>query len=155
MTLEAEPSSERRILALDYGAKRVGVAVSDPTGIVAQPLMTLSHGRRRPPLLEQIAALIEEHHVERVVLGLPLHMDGRQGPEAERVKRLGTKIEARSRVPVAYVDERWTSLAAERSLHEMGLRQRDARRHVDAIAATLVLRTYLAQSAARRAEPDT
>ena len=161
--MEAENASERRILALDYGAKRVGVAITDPTGTIAQPLTTLHHGRREPPLVQQIAALVASHHAELVVLGLPIHMDGRRGPEAERVERLGTLVAERLGVVVEYVDERWTSIAAERALQEMGAqptgrsappRSKVAKRRqaekgrVDAVAATLLLRTYLARRAA-------
>ncbi len=133
-----------RILALDFGERRIGVAVTDPTGVLAQPLETLE--RRPPPSrahLDQIAELALEYGAAKIVVGLPLHMDGRAGPEVEAARAFGLEVEARTGVPVDYIDERWTTREAERTLRELGVPGRKRRRHLDPIAASLILRTYL------------
>lgn len=133
-----------RILALDFGERRIGVAVTDPTGMLAQPLETVD--RRPPPSrthLDQIAELAVEYRATRIVVGLPLHMDGRAGPEVEAARAFGLEVEARTGVPVDYLDERWTTREAERTLRELGVSSRKRRRRLDPIAASLILRTYL------------
>ena len=133
-----------RILALDFGERRIGVAVTDPTGMLAQPLETVE--RRPPPSrthLDQIAELALEYRAARIVVGLPLHMDGRAGPEVEAVRAFGLEVAARTGVPVDYLDERWTTREAERTLRELGVSSRKRRRRLDPIAASLILRTYL------------
>jgi len=131
-----------RTLALDYGERRIGVALSDPTGAIAQPLETID---ARRGALERIAELVVKHEVGQIVVGLPLHMNGRPGPEAERARAFGEKVRARANVPVDYLDERWTSLEAERVLEEGGVRKKEQRGRVDPIAAALLLRTWLAR----------
>ena len=133
-----------RILALDFGERRIGVAVTDPTGVLAQPLETLE--RRPPPSrahLDQIAELALEYGAAKIVVGLPLHMDGRAGSEVEAVRAFGLEVEARTGVPVDYMDERWTTREAERTLRELGVRGRKRRRRLDPVAASLILRSYL------------
>ncbi len=133
-----------RILALDFGERRIGVAVTDPLGTLAQPLETLE--RRPPPSrahLDQIAELALEYRAAKIVVGLPLHMDGRAGPEVEAARAFGLEVEARTGVPVDYIDERWTTREAERTLRELGLRGRKLRGRLDPVAASLILRTYL------------
>jgi len=133
-----------RVLGLDFGSRRVGVALSDPTGTFAQPLETIAHrGPRDVALFRRIAVCVEEHEVGRIVIGLPLHMDGRKGPEAVAVESFGARIAEQTKLPVEYLDERWTTVEAQRAFTEMGVRGRRAREHVDAVAATLILRTYL------------
>lgn len=132
-----------RTLALDYGERRIGVAISDPTGVVAQPLETITATAGGSAALERIAELVRKHEVTQIVVGLPLHMSGRAGPEAERARAFGERVRARAGVAVEYLDERWTSLEAERALDEAGVKQRDRRGRVDPIAAALLLRTWL------------
>ncbi len=132
-----------RILALDFGERRIGVAVTDPMGILAQPLETLE--RRPAPSrahLDRIAELALEYRAAKIVVGLPLHMDGHAGPEVEAARAFGLEVEARTGVPVDYLDERWTTREAERTLRELGVRGRK-RRRLDPVAASLILRTYL------------
>lgn len=133
-----------RILALDFGERRIGVAVTDPTGTLAQPLETVE--RRPPPSrahLDRIAALVAEYDAAQIVVGLPLHMDGRRGPEVDRVRAFGSEVAAQTGVPVEYLDERWTTREAERTLRELGVRGVRRRGRRDPIAASLILRTYL------------
>jgi putative Holliday junction resolvase len=133
-----------RILAIDPGARRIGVAISDPTGTLAQPLETIERGGPRSTAhLDRVAALVREHGVERVVIGLPLHMDGSAGAEADAARRLGAQIAERTGVPVDYQDERWTTREAERTLRALGTKGRKLRAKSDRVAAALVLRTWL------------
>jgi putative Holliday junction resolvase len=139
-------------MAFDYGERRIGVAVSDPDGVFAQPLLCLDRralaGRK---LWSRIAALVREHDVERFVLGLPLHMDGRHGEQADEVKAFGQRLAQQTGLPVDYVDERWTTLEAERTMRELGVRRARASGQLDATAAALLLRTYLER---RREAPE-
>ncbi len=133
-----------RVLALDPGARRIGVAISDPTGTLAQPLETIERPNPRSSAhLDRVAALVREHGVERIVIGLPLHMDGRAGAEADAARQLGAQVAERTGVPVDYQDERWTSREAERTLRELGAKGRKLRAASDRVAAALVLRTWL------------
>jgi putative Holliday junction resolvase len=135
-------------MALDYGERRIGVAVSDPTGTLAQPHETIDRGRSGAGLggaLARIKSLASELGVERIVVGLPIRMSGRPGPEAEAARRFGERVRTETGVPVDYLDERWTTREAERALREIGARGSRARGRVDATAAALLLRAYLAR----------
>jgi putative Holliday junction resolvase len=132
-----------RVLALDPGERRIGVALSDPTGTLAQPLEVIERRGAGNRHLDRIADLVKEHAVERIVVGLPLHMDGRAGAEAENARRLGEAVAARTGLPIDFVDERWTTREAERTLRALGERGRRVRERADAVAAALVLRTWL------------
>lgn len=131
-----------RVLGVDLGDKRIGLALSDTEAEFAFPAGVLkSHGRKRD--LEALCALIVEREVGRVVVGLPRHMDGRMGPEARAAESFATALAARSGVPVDTLDERWTSRQAERILRDQGRSARHAKQHVDEVAAAIILRTYL------------
>ena len=133
-----------RVLGVDLGARRIGLAVSDVEGTVALPVGSLqSHGLTRD--VEALAAVVAEREVDCVVVGLPLHMDGRRGPEAEAAERLGKRLADRTGRPVHTLDERWTTRAAARALRSTGRRGRRQRAVVDAVAATLILRSWLEQ----------
>ncbi len=148
-----------RVLALDWGERRIGVAVTDPTGVTAQPLETVARSARGGAHLDRIAELVTEYEVSRVVVGLPIHMDGRRGPEAEAAHALGDEVAKRTGLPVDYVDERWTSREAERTLASgtrsprsqgrSAARRRRERGRVDAVAASLILQTWLAREGSR------
>ena len=136
-------------MALDYGESRVGVAVTDPTGVIAQPLASIEHGPRRGALLPRLEQLLREYEVERVVVGLPLHMDGSSSEQAERTRAFGSRLAERTQLPVEYLDERWTSVEAKRALGPAGSsrrRQRRKREQVDSVAAAILLRTWLERS---------
>ena len=147
MTLIAGPNAwagyhgSVRTLALDYGERRIGVAISDPTGVIAQPLETIENQGGRA--IERIAEIVRTREVTEIVVGLPLHMNGRPGPEVQQARAFGERVRARAGVPVEYLDERWTSLEAERALDEAGVSRRSQRGRVDPIAASLLLRTWL------------
>jgi putative Holliday junction resolvase len=131
------------VLGIDLGAKRIGVAVSDAAGRIAFPAGVVE-SRGRAQDVAAIAALVRERSAECVVVGLPIHMNGRRGPEAEAAQRFAAELAQRAGVPVELQDERWTSREAERSLGEMGRTSKKRERgEVDAIAATLLLRSFL------------
>ncbi len=132
-----------RTLALDYGEARIGVAISDPDGRLAQPLETIATRPGDAAALARIAELVKTREVGEIVVGLPLHMDGRRGPEAERTRAFGERVRQLTGVPVEYLDERWTSREAERALDAAGVSRRKQRGRVDPIAASLLLRTFL------------
>lgn len=130
-----------RVLAVDWGTKRVGLAVSDPSGTVARPLPTLSVRSARDAE-EQVAAVAKREEVDRVVVGLPLHMNGSGGTSARRARRLGEALR-KAGLAVDYLDERLTSEEAREFLRRRGERQPD-RTRVDQVSALLLLREYLA-----------
>jgi putative pre-16S rRNA nuclease len=132
-----------RTLALDWGERRIGVAISDPTGLIAQPLETIPAHAGGRDALERIAELVQKHEVAEIVVGLPIHMNGRSGPEAEKARAFGERVRKRAGVSVQYLDERWTSLEAERALAESGVRASRQREKVDPVAAAILLRTWL------------
>ena len=131
-----------RILAIDPGTVRLGLALSDPSGTIAQPLSVLS---RRSPAedLEALTALVASHHVDQIVIGLPRMMNGTLAAAAEQAQRFGAEVARATGRPVTYWDERLTTVAAERYLIEQGKRRGRRRQEVDRIAATLLLQGYL------------
>ena len=131
-------------LGLDYGTKRIGVPVSDPDGVFAFPADTLVRSDAERDL-EALRALIREREVTRVVVGLPIHMDGRKGPEAEAASRFAERLAEATGLPVDLLDERWTTVEAERALLASGSRRGRRRRTevVDSVAASILLRTWL------------
>ena len=106
---------EGRLLGLDYGSRRIGMAVSDPLGITAQPLPPIRREGDEKDI-EAIAAAVREYAVGGVIVGLPLHLDGREGSQARNAVRFGEKIRERRGLPVATWDERMTTAQAERHL---------------------------------------
>jgi putative Holliday junction resolvase len=131
-----------RVLGLDLGSKRIGLAVSDPGATIAFPAGTLRSSGRKADVAA-ICRLIEEREIGSVVVGLPRHMDGRHGPEAEAAEKFAAALRNASGLPVETLDERWTSQEAERSLAAQGHNSRRTREHVDEVAAAIILRTYL------------
>lgn len=132
-----------RILALDYGTKRIGVALSDELGWTAQPLETFER-RTLDRDIAHIAALVQSHEVARVILGLPLQLDGRQGPAIEAMREFSAKLEAGLPVPLVLWDERLTTKAAEDLLIAADVSRKKRKGAVDRIAAAILLQSYLA-----------
>jgi putative Holliday junction resolvase len=134
------------VLALDYGTRRIGLAVSDESGTFAFPAGFLaSAGRRRD--LEALVALISERAIQRVVVGLPLHLNGQRGDAAVAAEEFANAVAEVSHLPVELMDERWTTRAADRALSESRSGRKRRREAVDSTAATLLLRTYLERAA--------
>jgi putative Holliday junction resolvase len=129
-------------LGIDHGSKRIGLAVSDPSGKVALPLETLeSRGLERD--LAAIRKVVEARQVKRIVVGLPIHMDGRTGHQAKAAQAFADHLAEEFGLPVDTIDERWTTREAERALLATGRRGKKKRAVVDSVAASLLLRTYL------------
>ena len=131
-----------RVLGLDLGDVRIGVAISDEARRLAVPLGTVQVGRP-PGELKAIAALIAEHGVTLVVLGLPLSLDGSHGPRANLAEAFAETLRMVLHVPVAMQDERLTTTEAERGLRRAGLKGQDRRSVVDAEAARIALQAWL------------
>lgn len=136
-----------RLLALDVGDVRIGVALSDETGTLASGLATLrSAGPRKDA--RAVVDLVREHGVGEVVVGLPLRLDGSIGPRAEQVLAFVERLRRALRVPVVTRDERLTSVAADERLAEAGVARRDRKARLDQAAAVLVLQEHLDARAA-------
>jgi putative Holliday junction resolvase len=141
--VEFQQNTEKgRILALDLGKKRIGLALSDPLGVTAQGLPTLQRTRIREDLaaLEQI---IREHDVRLILLGHPLNMSGTEGRQAAYTREFADRLAARTGVEVRLWDERLTSVEAERVLKESGISIQKRARAVDRLAAVILLESYL------------
>lgn len=140
-TDQARPR-EVRILALDVGEKRIGLAVSDPLGITAQGLGVLI--RQNPEAdLARLQEVARKWQVQEIVVGFPRHLDGRPGEQAAAILELARTLGAALGVPVATWDERLTTVEADRILLEADLSRRRRRRVVDQVAAVLILQSYL------------
>ena len=130
-----------RILGIDPGEARIGVAISDPRGVVAVPLGVFARKGNGDP--EEIATLARHEGAELIVVGLPLSLDGAIGIQARRAQRLGRRIEAVSKLPVVFWDERFTTQEAGRLMLGSGMSRKRRRKGVDATAATIILQEYL------------
>lgn len=131
------------VLALDYGSKRIGMAISDPDGVFAFPAGVLER-RSLEHDLQALRELIDERGVTRAVVGLPVHMSGREGPEAAAARSFADALAGATGLPVALLDERWTTQEAERALREIQpKRGRRRSQQLDAAAAAILLRTWL------------
>ncbi len=133
---------EGRLLGLDYGSRRIGVAVSDPLGITAQPLPPIRRESDEKDI-EAIAATVRQYEVAGVVLGLPLHLDGGEGTQAKKAIRFGEKIRERLGLPVETWDERLTTAQAERHLIESGVSRGKRKEVRDSLAAVFILQGVL------------
>lgn len=134
-----------RILGLDFGSRTCGVAVSDPLGMTAQGLETIVRREENKlrRTLARIEELAEEYKAERIVLGLPLHMDGSMGERAEKTLLFKEQLERRLGLPVILEDERLSTVEAEEVLIEAGVRREHRKQYVDKLAAVLILQRYL------------
>lgn len=131
-----------RVMALDVGDKKIGVAISDALLLTAQVRPTL----RRKDLksdIHTLGRLVEENEVHEIVVGQPLHMSGKESLQSEKVAKFAEELRKSLNVPVVFWDERLTSFAAEQHLEELGLKWRQRRAHIDKIAAMLILQSYL------------
>lgn len=131
-----------RIMAIDYGDARTGVAISDAAGILAG-FTTVIHSRRSEQVLEELSALITEHRVEELVMGFPRNMDGTEGPRAELYRAFAASLSEKTGMEVHLWDERRTTIEAHQILHASGKKMKNHKKTVDAVAATLILEGYL------------
>lgn len=137
-----------RIMGLDYGAKTVGVAISDSLGITAQGIETIfrKDENKLRKTCARIEELIREYEVGRIVLGLPKHMNGDIGERAEKAIAFGDMLKRRTGVEVVMWDERLSTVSAERTLIEEKVRREDRKKYIDKIAAVFILQSYLDSS---------
>lgn len=134
-----------RIMGLDFGDKTVGVALSDPLFLNARPKEIIF--RERPTKLRQtlarIEAIIEEEEVSEIVLGLPLNLDGTEGERVEKTREFAGMLERRTGMPITFHDERLTTVEADEYMLKNGIKPEDRKKHVDMIAAMIILQDYL------------
>ncbi len=142
------PASSPRILALDVGARRIGLAISDPLGITAQGLETLHRTNKRADLAH-LESLIAEYQVSEVVVGYPLKMSGQPGAQAEKVSAFAEELRRHFHLPVHLWDERLSSAEANRVLRQSEISIERRGRAVDRLAAVLILQNFLESRAAR------
>ena len=137
---------EKRIVALDVGDRRIGIAVSDPLGVTAQPIETYTRVGYGPDS-RHIAEIARKYETDRILCGLPRNMDGTQGFQVEKVKEFAAKLEDLG-LSVEYYDERMTTMLAESALLEANMRREDRKKKVDMVAAVVILQSYLDAAAA-------
>ena len=128
------------MIGLDVGERRVGVAVSDELGLIASPVETVDLKRGGLPAL---CAIIERYDPERIVVGMPTGLSGREGPQATAVRAFADQLAAAIGRPIEFWDERLTSFIAEQALIETGHRREARKQRIDAVAASLILQSYL------------
>jgi putative Holliday junction resolvase len=133
---------EMRILGLDYGSKRIGVALCDELGLTGQGLTTIVW-KNRDQVLEDLTGLVRNYAVEKIVIGYPLRLDGTEGIQCEKVSRFARLLEARLCIPVIKWDETLSSRTAEDILMQSGVRRDKRKKIVDKMAASIILQSYL------------
>ena len=131
-----------RIMAIDYGDAHTGIAVSDPTGLLAG-FTTVITAYRPEAVAQRVAELAKEHGAEELVLGHPVNMDGSLGPRSEKAKAMQGLLEEATGLPVVLWDERRTTIDAHHILYQSGKNAKQRKKVVDAVAATLILEGYL------------
>jgi len=131
-----------RVLGIDFGEKRVGLALSDPMGWTAQGLSTLEP-KSMNELLDKLAEVIAEREVTELVVGLPQNMNGSLGPKAEEAKRFANRLSERFGLPVHLVDERLTTVQAEREMLRADMSRKKRRKRIDRMAAQFILQRFL------------
>lgn len=134
-----------RTMGLDYGSKTVGVAISDALGLTAQGIETITRKdeNKLRKTCARIEALIEEYEVDKIVLGLPKHMNNDLGDRAEQSLAFGEMLKRRTGLEVIMWDERLTTVEAERTLIESKVRREDRKKYIDKVAAVFILQGYL------------
>lgn len=145
-----EPDRAARYLALDVGAKRIGVAVSDELGLTAQPVLTLERRRNTREDLRSLARLARRFGVAGIVVGDPLHLSGDESPRAARTRAFAGELGELTALPIHMWDERLTTREAHRILYEAGHARQEHRAVVDQVAATLILQSFLDEQARSR-----
>jgi putative Holliday junction resolvase len=131
-----------RYLGLDLGRKRIGLALSDETGLIASPIGVIQV-RNQEQVFTEILRRVAENEVGKLVIGLPIQLNGKEGIEAERARAFATELQPRLSIPIMFMDERLSSVAAERMLLDAGHNKQKRRANIDATAAALVLQTAL------------
>ena len=131
-----------RILALDHGTKRIGVAISDETAVIALPLEYLA-AEPLQDFLQKLKVIVDSKQVEEILVGIPRNMNGTYGPAAEKAREFVVRLKGAFSIPVKTWDERLTSVQANRFLIESGMRREKRKERVDQTAAAILLQSYL------------
>lgn len=131
-----------RVMALDVGGSRIGVALSDPSRTLASPYITL-HAKPRERVLQHIAQLIKKEEVVELVLGLPLTLSGEIGPQAKTIHEFADALRPLIAVPLHFFDERLTTVAANRMMSDLGLKPEQRKARIDEVAASIILQDFL------------
>ncbi len=131
-----------RIMAIDYGDAHTGIAISDPTGLLAGTTTTIN-SRKAEVVLEELARLVRDYRVDELVMGYPKNMDGSDGPRAELYRAFAQRVEETTGLKPVLWDERRTTIDAHRILFEAGKNGKKRKKTVDAVAASLILEGYL------------
>ncbi|MCH8205572.1 MAG: Holliday junction resolvase RuvX [Chloroflexi bacterium] len=131
-----------RVIALDVGDRRIGVALSDPTGLLASPLSTVTR-KGHDADVDEVLGLAAANDVAEIVVGMPVSLSGRKGAQAARTTAFAEELRRKTDLPVVFVDERYSTVQAERSLRELGVQPSRDRARVDAAAAAVILQSYL------------
>lgn len=132
----------KRYLGIDYGEKRVGLAISDPTLTIAQPLQTLQYASVKKLILN-ILNVVKEKEIEKIVLGLPLNLKGKDSSKTKEVRQFAEDLKNQLKIPIELMDERFTTMEAQRILRQLGKRGSKSRDIIDQVAAQNILQTYL------------
>lgn len=135
-----------RVLAVDWGERRIGLAISDPLGMIASPAGFLTRRAGKRPPIAKLIARAQELEATGFVLGLPLDQNGDDTPRAAEVRKVATELEKRTGVSVELVDERYTTAAARRAVRELGGRPEDRPGDIDALSATVLLQHVLGRA---------
>ena len=131
-----------RVLCIDYGKKRVGIAISDPMGITAQAVGVFEP-KKGEDIARRIIEIAEEKGAEKIVVGMPYNMDGTEGPRAAITRKFMKQLEANTNIPIVGFDERLSTMQAERAMLAADLSRSKRKKKIDQIAAQNILRTYL------------
>jgi putative Holliday junction resolvase len=142
-------ASTGRILALDLGKKRIGLALSDELGLTAQGLKTLEREGRRDDI-EVLRRLTVENNVKLILMGDPLHMSGEKSRQGEYTREFARELEYKTGLPIRFWDERWTSREAERTLRGSGIAYGDRKPAIDRLSAVILLQSYLDSAEAQQ-----
>ena len=134
-----------RILGLDYGSKTVGVAMTDALGMTVQPYKTIQRDRESKlrQTLSEIAEIVEQYQIKKIVMGLPLNMDDTEGDRAAKTRDFAEKLKLRVAIPIEFTDERLTTMEAEEILDQSGIPRSEQKKVIDQVAAQLILEQYL------------
>jgi len=142
-----------RILAIDYGSQRIGIAISDPTGTLARPLPFVP-AKGDTKLAQEIAALVKKEQAELILLGLPRNMNGTFGEAADKVRAFSVELGKATTIPFKLIDERLSTVQASRQLQESGKDTRKQRDKIDSASAAVLLQVYLDMASFPSLRPD-
>ena len=128
-----------RVLGLDHGTRRVGIAISDALRLTAQPLEVVASAKA----VARVAAIVAEYEISEIVVGIPTSLDGKEGTPAAAARCFGSEVELATGIEATYVDERFTTVTAEKAMLEAGAKRQVRRQSLDKVAAAIILQGFL------------